>query len=172
MNIDGIKIVTQKKDNTCGYASAGMLFSFLEGSNINEDFLAENEPFDEKGITFSKLLEVYKKYLKKHDATLIHEDKDGTLALIRQSLGDNLPLQILYLTENLRGNNEPVLHYAVLAGYDEKAETFAIADPYGSYKTIGKDAFFEAVSFRNDCLPEYIKKAMPSNAMIRFSKRE
>jgi hypothetical protein len=37
-------------------------------------------------------------------------------------------------------------------------------------KTIGKDEFFEAVSFRNDCLPEFIKKAMPSNAMIMFSK--
>ena len=171
MNIDGIKIATQKKSNTCGYASAGMLFSFLEGSTIDEDFLAKNEPFDEKGITFSKLLEVYKKYLKEHDATLIREDKDDTMTLIRQCLSDNLPLQILYLTENLLGSNEPVLHYAVLTGYDEKAETFVLADPYGSYKTISKDTFFEAVSFRNECLPEYIKKAMPSNAMIRFSKR-
>jgi hypothetical protein len=34
-----------------------------------------------------------------------------------------------------------------------------------------KDDFFEAISFRNDCLPEFIKKAMPSNAMIGFSKR-
>jgi hypothetical protein len=64
-----------------------------------------------------------------------------------------------------------VLHYAVLIGYDEEKDIFTLADPYGFNKTIGKDDFFEAISFRNDCLSEFIKKTMPSNAMIRFSKR-
>jgi hypothetical protein len=40
-----------------------------------------------------------------------------------------------------------------------------------SQKPLAKMIFFEAISFRNDCLPEFIKKAMPSNAMIKFSKR-
>jgi hypothetical protein len=53
----------------------------------------------------------------------------------------------------------------------QRKEIFTLADPYGFNKTLGKDGFFEAISFRNDCLPEFIKKAMPSNAMIRFSKR-
>jgi|GEM_PF-1856341 len=171
MNIDGIKIVTQKRNNTCGYATAGMLLNYLEGTSIDEDFLFENELFDEKGITFIKLLEVYGKYLKGYDASLIREDKDGTLELIKRSLRDNLPLQILHLTENLLGSNEPVLHYAVLTGYDEEKEVFTLADTYGFTKTLGKDEFFDAVSFRNECLPEFVKKAMPSNAMIRFTKR-
>jgi len=167
----GIKIEKQKRNNTCGYATAGMIISFLEGADINEDFLFENEPFDEKGIVFTKLLEVYKKYLKNYDASLIHEDKERTLEIIRQSLSENIPLQVLHLTENLLGNKEPVLHYAVLIGYDEQKEEFTLADPYGFNKTLGKEEFFESVSFRNDCLPEYIKKVMPSNAMIKFTKR-
>jgi len=171
MKIEGIKIAAQKRNNTCGYATAGMLLNFLDGSSVDEDFLFENEPFDEKGITFTKLLDVYKKYLKGYDASLIYKDKDGTLEFIKQSLRDNLPVQILYLTENLLGGNEPVLHYAVLMGYDEEKRVFTLADPYGAYKTIGIDDFFDAVSFRNNCLPEFIKKSMPSNAMIRFMKR-
>jgi len=170
MLIDGIKIVKQKRNNTCGYATAGMILNYFQGLTIDEDFLFEKEPFDEKGITFPKLLEIYKKYLKGYDASLIREDKDGTLQIIKQSLSQNIPFHILYLTENLMGNKEPVLHYAVLIGYDEEKEIITLADPYGFSKTIGKDAFFEAISFRNDCLPELIKKAMPSNAMIKFSK--
>ena len=170
MNIDGIKIVTQKQNNTCGYASGAMLLNFFQKSNIDEDFLLENDPIDEKGITFFKLLDIYKKYLKGYNASLIHEDTDDTLQIIRQSLRKKLPLQVLYLTENLLGNNEPVLHYAVLIGYDEEKESFTLADPYGFNKTIGKDDFFDAVSFRNDCLPDFVKKSMPSNAMIRFTK--
>jgi len=170
MLIDGIKIVKQKRNNTCGYATAGMLMDYFQGSAIDEDYLFENEPFDEKGITFSKLLEIYKKYLEGYEASLIREDKDGTLRIIKQSLSQNIPFQVLHLTENLLGNKEPVLHYAVLVGYDEDKEIITLADPYGFKKTLGKDDFFEAISFRNDYLPEFIKKAMPSNAMIRFSK--
>ena len=170
MLIDGIEIVKQKRNNTCGYVTAGMLLNYFQGSSINEDYLLENDPFDEKGITFLKLLEIYKKYLEGYDASLIREDKEGTLKIIKQSLSENIPLHVLHLTENLLGNKEPVLHYAVLIGYDEEKDIFTLADPYGFTKTIGKDDFFEAISFRNDCLPEFIKKAMPSNAMIRFSK--
>ena len=170
MNIDGIKIVTQKRNNTCGYASGAMLLNFFQKSNIDEDFLLENDPIDEKGITFFKLLDIYKKYLKGYNASLVREDKEGTLRIIRESLQDNIPLQVLHLTENLLGNNESVLHYAVLTGFDEEKGTFTIADPYGLEKTLGLDEFFEAVSFRNECLPDFIKKSMPSNAMIRFTK--
>ena len=171
MQIDGINIIKQKSGNTCGYVSAGMILNFLQGSNIDEDYLLENDPFDEKGITFLKLLEIYRKYLNGYDATLIREDQEGTLKAIQQSLRENNPLQVLHLTDNLLGNKEPVLHYAVLTGFDEEKEVFTLADPYGFVKTIGKDEFFDAISFRNDCLPEFIKKAMPSNAMIRFTKR-
>jgi len=171
MLIDGIKIVKQKRNNTCGYVTAGMLLNYFQGSKIDEDYLLENDPFDEKGITFFKLLEIYKKYLKGYDAELIKEDKDGTLKIIKQSLKDNIPFQVLHLTENLLDNKEPVLHYAVLIGYDEEKEIFTLADPYGFTKTLSKDDFFTAISFRNDCLPEFVKKAMPSNAMIRFVKR-
>jgi len=171
MLIDGIKIVKQKRNNTCGYVTAGMILNYFQGANIDEDYLLEKEPFDQKGITFFKLLEIYKKYLEGYDALLIRKDNDGTLQIIKQSLSENIPLQVLHLTENLLGNKEPVLHYAVLTGYDEEKEMFTLADPYGFNKTIGKDDFFEAVSFRNDCLPEFIKKSMPSNAMIRFLKR-
>ena len=171
MLVDGIKIVKQKRNNTCGYAAAGMILNYLQGSNIDEDYLLKNDPFDEKGITFSKLLEIYKKYLERYDASLVKEDKEGTLRIIKQNLKQNIPFQVLHLTENLLGNKEPVLHYAVLIGYDEEKEEFSLADPYGFNKTIGKDDFFEAISFRNDCLPEFVKKAMPSNAMIKFTKR-
>jgi hypothetical protein len=90
-----------------------------------------NELFDEKGITFHKLLEIYKKYLQGYDASLIREDKDSTLQIIKQQLSQNIPFQVLYLTENLLGNKEPVLHYAILIGYDEEKEIFTLADPYG-----------------------------------------
>jgi len=172
MLIDGIKIVKQKRNNSCGYATAGMLLNYFQGSNIDEDYLLENEPLDEKGITFSKLLEIYKKYLEGYDASLIREDKEGTLRIIKRNLSQNIPFQVLYLTENLLGNKEPVLHYAVLTGYNEDKEFFTLADPYGFSKTIGIDDFFEAISFRNDCLPEFVKKAMPVNAMIEFTKAE
>ena len=145
--------------------------NYFQGSNINEDYLLENDPFDEKGITFSKLLEIYKKYLKGYDASLIREDKEGTLQIIKQNLVQNIPFQVLHLSENLMGNKEPVLHYAVLIGYDEEKEIFTLADPYGFNKTLGKDDFFTAISFRNDCLPEFVKKVMPSNAMIKFTKQ-
>jgi len=172
MLINNIEIVKQKRNNTCGYVTAGMILNYLQGSKIDEDYLLEKEPFDEKGITFLKLLEVYKKYLEGYNAVLIREDKENTLKIIKQSLSENLPLQVLHLTENLLGNKEPVLHYAVLIGYDEEKEIFTLADPYGFNKEINKDDFFDAVSFRNDCLPEFVKKAMPSNAMIRFIKQE
>ena len=171
MNIDSIKIVKQKRNNTCGYVSCVMLLNYFQEQNIDEDFLLENEPFDEKGITFSKLLEIYKKYLKGYDALLIREDKEGTLQKIKDSLQDNTPLHVLHLTENLLGNKEPVLHYAVLTGYDEKKGNITLADPYGFEKNLSVVDFFEAVSFRNDCLPDFIKKSMPSNAMIRFTKK-
>ena len=77
MLIDGIEIVKQKRNNTCGYVTAGMLLNYFQDSSINEDYLLENDPFDEKGITFLKLLEIYKKYLEGYDASLIREDKDG-----------------------------------------------------------------------------------------------
>ena len=171
MLIDGIKIEKQKRNNTCGYAAAGMIINYLQSSNIDEDYLFENDPFDQKGITFSGLLVIYKKYLEGYDASLIREDKEGTLKIIKQSLKQNIPFQVLHLTENLFDNKKPVLHYAVLIGYDEGKEEFTLADPYGFNKKIGKDDFFEAISFRNDCLPEYVKKIMPSNAMISFTKR-
>jgi len=171
MLIDGIKIIKQRRNNICGYVTASMLLNYFQGSNIDEYYLFENEPYDEKGITFFKLLEIYKKYLEGYDASVIHEDKEETLKIIKQSLHEKIPLQVLHLTENLLGNKEPVLHYAVLIGYDEEKENFTLADPYGFTITIGKDDFFEAISFRNDCLPEIIRKAIPSNAMIRFSKR-
>jgi hypothetical protein len=170
MLIGGIEVVKQKRDNTCGYVTAGMILKFLQGSKIDEDYLFENEPFDEKGITFFKLLEVYKKYLEGYNATIIREDKEGTVKIIKQSLQEKIPLQVLHLTENLLGNKEPVLHYAVLIGYDEEKEIFLLADPYGFTKTIGEEDFFDSISFRNDCLPEFIKRAMPSNAMIMFTK--
>jgi len=119
MLIDGIKIVKQKRNNTCGYATAGMLLNYFQGSVIDEDYLFESGPFDEKGITFLKLLEIYKKYLKGYDASLVREDKENTLKIIKQNLNEKIPLQVLHLTENLLGNKEPVLHYAVLIGYDE-----------------------------------------------------
>ena len=97
MFIDGIKIEKQKRNNTCGYVTAGMILNYFQGANINEDYLLENEPFDEKGITFSKLLEIYKKYLEGYDASLIREDKEGTLQIIKQSLSQNIPFQVLYL---------------------------------------------------------------------------
>jgi len=33
MLIDGIKIVKQKQNNTCGYATAGMILNYFQGSN-------------------------------------------------------------------------------------------------------------------------------------------
>jgi len=120
MNIEGIKIIAQKRNNTYGYATTGMLLNYFGGSSIDEDYLLEKDPFNEKGITFMELLEIYKKYLKGYDASLIREDKESTLEIIKQSLRENLSLQALYLTDNVLGNNEPVLHYAVLTKYDEK----------------------------------------------------
>jgi ABC-type bacteriocin/lantibiotic exporter with double-glycine peptidase domain len=87
MLIDGIKTVKQKRNNTCGYVTAGMILKYFQGSNIDEDYLLENEPFDEKGITFLKLLEIYKKYLEGYDASLIREDKEGTMKRIVCFLG-------------------------------------------------------------------------------------
>ena len=52
MLIDDIEIVKQKRNNTCGYVTAGMLLNYFQSSSINEDDLLENDPFDEKGITF------------------------------------------------------------------------------------------------------------------------
>jgi len=54
MLVDGNKITKQKRNNTCGYATAGMLLTYFQGSNLDEDYLFVNEIFDEKGITFSK----------------------------------------------------------------------------------------------------------------------
>jgi predicted double-glycine peptidase len=52
MTINNFNLAKQKRNNTCGYATAGMILSFLEGQNIDEDYLLENEPFDAIGITF------------------------------------------------------------------------------------------------------------------------
>lgn len=58
------------------------------------------------------------------------------LEVIKNSFNTNISLHILYLTENLMGQNEPVLHYSALIGYDEEQSDFVIADPYGSIKTL------------------------------------
>jgi hypothetical protein len=146
-----------------------MILSFLEGQKIDEDYLIENEPFDSFGITFMKLMDVYRKYLKKYKAEIIYGDIGKMLEVIKNSLQSNIPLHILYLTENMLGNKEPVLHYSALIGYDDVEESFSIADPYGSIKVMGKDAFFNAISFRNECLPDIIKQKYPSNMMIKFT---
>lgn len=169
MIINNFNLVKQKRNNTCGYATAGMILSFLEGQNIDEDYLLENDPFDAIGITFVKLMEVYKKYLKKYKAEIVYGDKERMLEVIKTSLESDTPLHIQYLTANLLGKKEPILHYSALIGYNNVDETFSIADPDGSIKTLAKEDFFDAISFRNECLPDIIKQKYPSNMMIKFT---
>lgn len=168
MMINDFKLINQKRNNTCGYATAAMIISYLNNKEINEDFLLENEPFDEKGITFSKLSDVYKKHLKEYKAEIIYGDKEKTISIIKESIKENIPLHILYLTKNVMGNGENVLHYSAVIGFDEKDDAFTIADPYGSIKTINNKEFFDAISFRNECLPDAVKNNTPSNLMMRF----
>lgn len=169
MLINNFNLVKQKRSNTCVFATAGMILSFLEDQNIDEDVLFENEPFGELGITFIKLLDIYKKYLKKYKAEIVYGDNEKMTEVIKNSLRDNIPLHIQYLTDNLMGDGKPVLHYSALIGYDDIQETFSIADPYGSIKKLNKKEFFNAISFRNECLPDIIKQKYPSNMMIKFS---
>lgn len=169
MIINNFNLVKQKRNNTCGYATAGMILSFLEGQNIYEDYLLENDPFDALGITFPKLMDVYRKYLKKYKAEIVYGDIEKMSQVIKDSLQSNIPLQIQYLTDDLMGDGKPVLHYSALIGYDDAEETFLIADPYGNMNNIKKQEFFSAISFRNECLPEIIKQKYPSNMMIRFT---
>lgn len=166
MLINNFGLVQQKRNNTYGYAAATMVLSFLEGQTITEDYLLENEPLDALGITFVKLMEVYRKYLKKHKPEIIYGDIEKMTEVIKESLCSNMPLHIQYLTANLLGDGKPVLHYSVLIGYDDASGMYTIADPYGSIKEIGRQAFFDAVSFRNECLPEIIRQKYPSNMMI------
>jgi ABC-type bacteriocin/lantibiotic exporter with double-glycine peptidase domain len=168
MLINNFKIVKQKRGNTCGYAAADMIMSYLEKQNIDEDYLLEHEPLDAMGITFLKLLEIYRKYLRKYKAEIVYGGVEKMTEVIKDSLCAKIPLQIQYLTANLMGDGQPVLHYSALVGYNEVEDTYSIADPYGSLKTMKKDEFFEAISFRNACLPEIIKQKYPSNMMIRF----
>jgi ABC-type bacteriocin/lantibiotic exporter with double-glycine peptidase domain len=167
MRLSDFRLVKQKRENACGYATAGMIISYLDGKNISEDFLFENEPFGAEGITFSKLLEVYKKYLAGYQAELVYGSEEKMRSIIGASLQDNIPFHILYLTENLMGGRELVLHHSALIGFDDNEKCFSIADPYGSVKLLGEKDFFYAVSFRDECLSETAKKA-PSNLMIRF----
>ncbi|MDP4133198.1 MAG: C39 family peptidase [Bacillota bacterium] len=169
MIISNFNLVKQKRNNTCGYATAGMIISFLEGQKIDEDYLLENEPFDALGITFIKLMDVYRKYLKKYKAEIVYGDIEKMSEVIKNSLQSNTPLHIQYLTNNLMGDGKPVLHYSALIGYDDAEEIYSIADPYGSIKKLKKEEFFEAVSFRNECLPDIIKQKYPSNMMIKFT---
>jgi hypothetical protein len=169
MMINNFNLVKQKRSNTCGYATAGMILSYLEELNLNEDYLLKNDPFDVMGITFLKLMEVYKKYLKKYKAEIVYGDREKISDVIKSSLQSNIPLHIQYLTDNLMGDKEPVLHYSALIGYNEAEDSYSIADPYGFIKTLGKDDFFQAVSFRNECLPDIIKQKYPSNMMIKFT---
>lgn len=168
MIIKNFNLVKQKRNNTCGYATISMILNFLENQNISEDYLFENEPFDSTGITIFKVIEVYKKYLKSHTVDIISGESDEILNIVRRKLESNLPFHILYLTENLMGQKEPALHYSALIGYDEKDEIFVVADPYGSIKKINKIDFFSSISFRNECLPEFVKQKYPSNLMIKF----
>jgi predicted double-glycine peptidase len=168
MLISNFNLVKQKRSNTCGYATAGMIMSFLEGQYIDEDYLLENEPFDSFGITFLKLMDVYKKYLKKYKAEIVYGDIEKMSAVIKSSLQSNIPLHFQYLTDNLMGDGKPILHYSALIGFDDSEDTYTIADPYGSIKKLKKDEFFDAVSFRNECLPDKIKQKYPSNMMIKF----
>lgn len=64
------------------------------------DYLVQNDPFDNKAITFPKLLGVYKKYFRNYTAEIIHEDKQNTLGMIKNSLNKNVHLQILHLTQS------------------------------------------------------------------------
>ncbi len=169
MIINNFNLVKQKRNNTCGYATVEMILSFLEGQSVDEEYLFENEPFDEPGITFLKLMEVYGKYLKKYKAEIVYGDIDKMSQVIKNSLQSNTPLHIMYLTNNLMGDGKPVLHYSALIGYDDAEETFLIADPYGKIKSLKKTEFFNAISFRNECLPDIIKQKFPSNIMIRFT---
>jgi predicted double-glycine peptidase len=169
MVISNFNLVKQKKNNTCGYATAGMMLSFLEGQNIDEDYLLVNEPFDVIGITFLKLMDVYRKYLKKYKAEIVYGDIEKMSQVIKNSLQSNIPLHIQYLTDDLMGDGKPVLHYSALIGYDDAEDTFLLADPYGNIRNLKKQEFFNAISFRNECLPEIIKQKYPSNMMIRFT---
>jgi hypothetical protein len=169
MIIKNFNLERQKRNNTCGYATAAMIINYLEGQSTDEDYLVENEPFDAIGITFTKLMEVYKKYLKRFKAEIVYGDREKMLDVIKCSLNNNIPFHILYLTENLMGQKEPVLHYSAMIGYDEEQKSFAVADPYGTIKTIEEEALFNAISFRNQCLPEIVKQKYPSNMMIRFT---
>ncbi len=169
MVINNFRLVQQKRGNTCGYATAGMIMSFLEGQKIDEDILFENEPFNAMGITFQKLMEVYRKYLKKYKAEIVYGDIEKMSEIIKNNLQSSLPLHIQYLTDNLMGDGKPILHYSALIGFDDTEDTFIIADPYGSIKELKKEAFFDSISFRNECLPDIIKQKYPSNMMIRFA---
>lgn len=168
MLINNFNLVKQKRSDTCGYATAAMIMSFLEGINIDEDYLLENDPLDSMGITFLKLMDVYRKYPKKYKPEIVYGDLEKISAVIKDSLLCNIPLHFQYLTANLMGDGKPILHYSALIGFDDADGTYTIADPYGSIKKITKEDFFEAVSFRNECLPDIIKQKYPSNMMIRF----
>lgn len=167
MQLNDFRLVKQKRANGCGYATAAMIISYLGGKETNEDSLFENEPLGAEGITFSKLLEVYKKYLTGFQAVLVYGNEEKMRSIIRESLQDRIPFHILYLTENLMGGKELVLHHSALIGLDDHEKYFSIADPYGSIRSLEEKEFFDAVSFRNECLSEAAKKA-PRNLMIRF----
>ncbi|HEX2944743.1 MAG TPA: hypothetical protein VHT96_02170 [Clostridia bacterium] len=125
------------------------------------------------GITLNdyikKRRDVYRKYLKKYKAEIVYGDIDKMSEVIKNSLQSNIPLHFQYLTANLMGDGKPVLHYSALIGYDDAEETYSIADPFGSIKKLKKEVFFDAVSFRNECLPDIIKQKYPSNMMIKFT---
>jgi hypothetical protein len=95
-------------------------------------------------ITFLKLNDVYKKYLTGYVTEIIYGEKAKILSIISDSIIQNIPLHILYFTENLMGNKEKVLHYSALIGFEEKAGEFTIADPYGSIKILNEEEFFDA----------------------------
>lgn len=169
MLINNFDLVKQKRSNTCGYATAAMVINYLTGKEITEDFLVENDPIGENGITFYKLEEVYNKYLTNYNPEIVCENKEKTFEIIRDSLREEVPLHILYLTPNELEDGKEVLHYAALIGYDEDADIFILADPYGNNKSISRENYFEKVSFNQKSLPEEVRKNIPGNLLIRFN---
>jgi len=171
MILENFKLVQQEKVNTCGYAAAAMVVSFLEHKEFSEEDFAQIHSFDpEKGIGIMDVMEVYKKTLTEYSAQIIYGSQEEMIKKIDESLQKNIPLHILYYTENLMTDSSMVLHYAVLIGFDKDENHYVIADPYGSFKNIQAGDFFCSISFRNEGLPDIVKQKFPSNMMIAFTK--
>lgn len=149
IKLEDFPIRRQQTPYTCGYATIGMISSFL-GKQIEEEEIPLGFLFKMmKGLLPSQFIRTFERCLPDYSIELRTAPKEIIVETIFQQLKDGIPGPIIYSTVNDFDKPNLVMHYAIVIGIDERKAKVVLANPFGYEEILELEDFLEKMAYRN-----------------------